>query len=80
MTYYEKMGVVIVYSFEKSADFEVNLGPGKTHPGIPKCIFRGKEVPKLVVPTPKGSITSKILADILNIVDNLGVSPENMEI
>ena len=42
-----------------------NSGPGKRFPGGPTCSFRGKEIPCLTRWSPKGSITSQILIDIL---------------
>ena len=79
LTYDELMGVDVGYSFDKAAGFELNLVPGKTHIGSPKCIFHCKDFTALVTPTPKESITSKILADILNRLDNLGVFPSNKD-
>ena len=75
------MGVDIRASFGKSSGFEEKLGPSKTHTGGPKLFFCGKEVPVLVVPTPKVSMISKILSEILNRLDYLYCfSGINMEI
>ena len=53
--------------------FENNSGKGKRFPGGPSCTYQGKEVPCLTRWSPKGSITSQILVDILATIDQLGV-------
>ena len=63
-----QIGVYIISSFNKADGFEANLVPGTTHMGVTKFIFHVKEVPALFIPTRNGSITSKILAEVLNIV------------
>ena len=50
-----------------------NFGPGKLFPGGPICHFRGKDIPCLVRWSPKGSITSQILADALAHIDSYSV-------
>lgn len=48
-------------------------GPGRLFPGGPRCNFQGKEVEALVAISPSGSITSSILRQALERLDNLGV-------
>jgi hypothetical protein len=61
--------------YDKDKTLEENMGPGKALPGAPTCTFRGKEVPALVAMTNKGSMTSEILAKVLDYLDGLGVYP-----
>ena len=53
--------------------FLKNTGKDKRYPGGPTCTFQGKEVPCLTRWSPKGSITSDILIDILATLDRLKV-------
>ena len=53
--------------------FKQNCGKSKKYPGGPTCVFQGVEVPCLVQWSPKGSITSQILVDILATLDHLRV-------
>ena len=53
--------------------FDRNYGTGKLFPGGPTCKFQGKEIPCMVRWTPKGSITSAILAEALAHIDSYGV-------
>ena len=48
---------------------ENNFGKGKLFPGGPSCEFRGKTIPCMVRWSPKGGITSEILADALAHLD-----------
>ena len=52
-----------------------NYGPRKYFPGGPRCTFRGIDLPCYMMYSPKGSITSTILVDILKFVDDRGVFP-----
>ena len=52
---------------------EQNFGPDKLFPGGPTCQFNGKEIPCMVRWSPKGSITSQILADSLAHIDSFQV-------
>ena len=54
-----------------------HYGPGKYFPGGPKCKFRGVDVPCFVTCSPKGSITSQILADVLKWLDDLHIFPRD---
>ena len=54
-----------------------NYGPGKYFPGGPRCNFRNVDLPCYVTCSPKGSITSTILADILKFIDDRGVFPRH---
>ena len=53
--------------------FDKNFGPGKLYPGGPTCTFKGKDIPCMVRWSPKGSITSPILADALAYIDSYDV-------
>ena len=66
-------------SFDEADVFETNSVTGKTHMGGPKCILCSKEVPMLVIPTPKVIITSKILAEMLKRLENLDVFPSKKD-
>ena len=70
------MGLEVIDFFDKEAGFEGNSVPSKTHPGIPKLISCGREVPVIFMTTPKGSITSKIMAEMLKRLDGMDVSQE----
>jgi hypothetical protein len=61
--------------YDKDKTLEENMGPGKALLGAPTCTFRGKEAPALVAMTKKGSMTSEILAKVLDRLDGLGVYP-----
>ena len=54
--------------------FYKNFGPGKLYPGGPTCTFKGKEIPCMVRWSPKGSITSPILAEALAHIDSFNVT------
>jgi len=53
--------------------FAKKCGPGKRYSRGPTCIFPGKVVPNLTRWSPKGSVTLKILVDILATLDHIGV-------
>ena len=50
-------------------------GPGKWFPGGPRCEFRGHKIPCYIGTSPKGSITSELLTDMLRRIDKIGVFP-----
>ena len=50
--------------------FDKNFGPGKLFPGGLTCKFNNKEIPCMVWWTPKGSIISQILAEVLKHIDS----------
>ena len=52
---------------------ERNFGKGKLFPGGPSCKYRGKDIPCMVRWSPKGGITSHILADALAHIDSFDV-------
>ena len=56
---------------------DANFGKGKLFPGGPTCHFQGKEIPCMVRWSPKGGITSKILADALAHIDSFDVFPRS---
>ena len=57
--------------------FVNNSDPNKRFLGEPTYTFQGKEVSYLTRWSPKGSITSEILVDILGTLDHLGVFDRN---
>jgi hypothetical protein len=50
-----------------------NAGEGLAMQGGPSCFFQGKEIPCFVCTSPKASITSQLLADMLQYMDSLQV-------
>ena len=55
-------------------DFVVkNMGDGMLFPGGPTCTYNGKKIPCMCRWSPKGSITSEILTDILRTLDAIEV-------
>ena len=54
-----------------------NYGRGRYFPGGPKCTFRGYKIPCYVTTSPKASINSEILKDILRYIDSIGFFLQN---
>lgn len=77
LTVEERLGIDVFAPIpqENNMFHEDNYGKGKYFPGPPKCHFRGKEVPCYVTHSPKGSITSTILTDVLRHIDRIDVFP-----
>ena len=50
-----------------------NMGKGKLFPGGPSCTYRGKHIPCMCAWSPKGSMTSDILRDIVKTLDTLDI-------
>ncbi|CAJ1938512.1 unnamed protein product [Cylindrotheca closterium] len=65
--------------YDGTKTLQENYGPGKVLPGLPVCVFRGKEVPGMVAVSPKGSMTSEILKKALETLDELGVYPRTRQ-
>jgi hypothetical protein len=53
--------------------FEMNSNDGQAMSGGPTCIFNGKTVPCFVCASPKASISSQLLADMLAFMDSLNL-------
>jgi hypothetical protein len=53
--------------------FEMNFGEGRVMSGGPTCFFNGKIVPCFVCASPKASISSQLLADMLGFMDSLNL-------
>ena len=51
------------------SDVKLNYGPGGIYPDASKCSINGKEVPAFISCTSKGSITSKLLKDMPELID-----------
>jgi len=73
LTFSQQMGHDIRIPFDDNKSVKENSGKGKTFPGSPKCYFRGKEVEAFVTCTPKGSVTSDILKQVFERLDNMGM-------
>ena len=75
LTVEDRLGIDIFAQCNDDMFSNENYGPGKYFPGGPKCNFRGHQIPCYVTCSPKRSITSTILADMLKWIDDLGVFP-----
>ena len=77
LTVEERLGIDIFAPMptESSTSMVGNYGEGKWFPGGPTCNFRGHRIPCYVTATPKGSITSEVLRDMLKRIDSSGVFP-----
>lgn len=62
-----KLGIDIAVSNEEANNMEKVARSG------PTCFFRGKEIPCFYGTSPKASITSQLLADMLKYLDQLGL-------
>jgi len=62
-----KLGIEITVSNEEANNMEKVAQAG------PTCFFRGKEIPCFYGTSPKASITSQLLADMLKYLDQLGI-------
>lgn len=54
-------------------DVEINIGEGKQMPMGPECNFKGKTIPCFCCCSESGSITGKLLKEMLEAIDNLSV-------
>jgi hypothetical protein len=54
-------------------EIEKNIGEGKVYPMGPECTFNGKNVPCFCCCSESGSITGKLLVDMLKAMDSLQV-------
>ena len=61
--------------FDRDVEVDKQVGEGKAFPGSPYCEYRGKRIPAVVAVSPKGSMTSEILATALDRLDELDVFP-----
>jgi len=59
--------------------FRSNSGPGKRFPGGPIYRFKNREIPCLTRWSKKGGITSEILIDILQTLDETQIFDEDRE-
>ena len=80
LTFEQRMGHDIRVPFDEDVPIRANSGPGKTFPGGPTCIFRGKVIPALITCNTKGSITSEILKHAFERLDNLDVFPRTPQL
>jgi hypothetical protein len=59
--------------------FEANSGPGMLLPSGPVCNFRGKNIPCQCYATTNGSITSEILRNCLEKMDEINLFPRRQD-
>jgi hypothetical protein len=63
-----------IHTTSSSADVLYNnTGNGSTMSGGPTCHFNGKEIPCFVCTSPKASIISQLLADMLQFMDSFNI-------
>jgi len=77
LTVEERLGIDIFARAPTKAGTALfgNYGEGKYFPGGPTCTFRGCKIPCYVTATPKGSITSEVLRNMLRRIDQTGACP-----
>jgi hypothetical protein len=63
----------ILTGIDNVETFSINQGKGKAMEGGPICFFNGKNIPCFIGASPKASITSTMLADMLRFMDDLNV-------
>jgi len=73
LSFIQRMGHDIMVDYDNTVSVTENSGVGKSFPGGPTCLFRGKEIPALITCSPKGSISSSILRTAFERLDDLGV-------
>ena len=66
-----KVGIDIFTECDGINLLEANYGQGRYFPGGPRCTFNGNDVPCYIKASPKGSITSDILACILKWINDI---------
>jgi hypothetical protein len=67
-----KLGIDITVSNEEANNMEKVARSG------PTCFFHGKEIPCFYRTSPKASITSQLLADMLKYLDKLGIYDQSV--
>lgn len=72
-----KMGINIKNNLRAGGNnaemFALNEGEGNAMEGGPKCYFNGIVIPTFIGTSPKASITSTMLADMLRMLDTLNI-------
>jgi hypothetical protein len=58
---------------------ELNLGPGKRHPGLTLAYSDGKDIPVLFAANTKASMTSGILKEAFKKMDGLGITQRGVD-
>ena len=61
---------------ENDFSMRTNNGPGKRYPGGPICRFNGVDVPEFICCSPKVGITSNLLAQMFQRMDQFNFSPQ----
>ena len=64
---------------ELDPEDDINIGPGKRHPGLSLLTADGKEIPVLFAANPKASMTSTILKDTFKKMDELGITQRGVD-
>ena len=75
----DRLGIDIFAECDEYILSEANYGPGRYFPGGPKCIFNGNNITCYINASPKGSMTSDILADMLKWNDKKTVYPHQKD-
>jgi len=73
LSFIQRMDRDIMIDYDKIATITESSNVGKAFPCGPPCIFRGKEIPSLILCSTKGSIISSILRAAFERLDDLGV-------
>ena len=73
LSFEQRMGHDITVPFDETKNVRDNSGPGKRFPVGRPFMFRGVSVPSLVTCSPKGCITSDILAAVFKRLDDLQI-------
>ena len=58
---------------------DINIGPGKRHPGLSLLPADGKEIPVLFAANPKALMTSTILKETFKKLDELGITQRGVD-
>ena len=64
---------------ELDPEDDINIGPGKRHPGLSLLSADGKEIPVLFAANPKASMTSTILKETFKKMDELGITQHGVD-
>jgi hypothetical protein len=64
---------------EWDTEDELNLGPGKRHPGLTLVSSDGKDIPVLFAANTKASMTSGILKEAFKKMDELGITQRGVD-
>ncbi len=71
------LGIEIFAEWDPEDD--INIGPGKRHPGLSLLPADRKEIPVLFEANPKASMTSTILKETFKKMDELGITQRGVD-